>query len=593
MSEINNRLEKLRSAMQLRGIHALIIPSNDPHQSEYVADHWKTREYFSGFSGSAGYLVVLADYAALWTDSRYFLQAENELAGTEVKLHKQVVPHAPEHEDWLAEKLGTGKVVGIEGLLFSMGQFEHLENVLTPAGIDIKNVDGIADEVWEDRPLKPESQVFEHELTYAGRSREEKLALIRSKFAGADYYLATALDEIAWVLNIRAADIACTPVALSYLLIGKDECHWFIEPEKVPVHIQAKMEKANVHIHPYAEVTSYIEHLPETSTTHVDLAGLSWSLKGSFKGKLVLGESLIQWEMAVKTEVEVNHIRHAMAKDAVALTRLFMWLEKEVQQRAIKETEVAKKVAEFRSEQPGYQEESFPAIVGYKANGAIVHYFAQEDTCAEIKNEGMLLIDSGGQYVDGTTDITRTICFGEPTAEQKRHFTNVLKGHITLALQRFPEGTTGIQLDTLARMHLWNEGLNYGHGTGHGVGYFLRVHEPPQGFVASTVTSRGTTGFVPGLFTSNEPGFYKTGAYGIRIENLILCVADVENEYGKFVRHQPLTVFPIETKLIDFSMLTPKEKDWLNAYHQNVFDAVSPLLQGEELEWMRKMCKPV
>ncbi|MCT4625187.1 MAG: M24B family metallopeptidase, partial [Schleiferiaceae bacterium] len=392
---------------------------------------------------------------------------------------------------------------------------------------------------------------------------------------------------------IRAADIACTPGALSYLLIAKRECHWFIEPEKVPTELGAKLSDAQVHIHPYVEVTSFIENLPRTSITHVDLAGLSWSLKASFKGELRLAESLVQWVMALKTDVEVGHIRNAMAKDAVALTRMFMWLEKEVQSRPIKETEVAQKIAYFRSQQPGYQEESFPAIVGYKGNGAIVHYFAQEDTCAKISNEGMLLIDSGGQYVEGTTDITRTICLSEPTDEQKRNFTNVLKGNITLDTQLFPEGTTGMQLDTLARMHLWNDGLNYGHGTGHGVGYFLRVHEPPQGFATSAITSRGTTGFVPGLFTSNEPGFYKTDEYGIRIENLMLCVEKEENEYGKFLGHEALTLFPIETKLIDFSMLSQRELDWLNDYHHKVFEAVSSKLEGEELAWMKEKCKTV
>ena len=553
MSEINTRLTALRAAMQTRGIDAIIIPSNDPHQSEYVADHWKSREYLSGFTGSAGYLVVLQDYAALWTDSRYFLQAGKELESSEVVLHKQTIPHAPEHEVWLAERLGPDKTVGIEGLLFSMGQYDHLHHVLRPEGIHIQNVDGIIDDVWPDRPSTPNSIVFEHELSYAGRSREEKLDLIRGKFGKADHYLATALDEIAWVLNIRAADIACTPVALSYLLIGKSDCHWFIDPEKVPADVTAKINAAHVHIHPYAQVTSFLESLPESTTTHVDLAGLSWSLKASFKGSLVLAQSLIQWEMALKTDIEVGHIRHAMAKDAVALTNMFMWLEKEVQTRPIKETEVAQKIAYYRSQQPGYQEESFPAIVGYKGNGAIVHYFAQEETCAEIRNDGMLLIDSGGQYVDGTTDITRTICLSEPTDEQKRNFTNVLKGNITLDTQRFPEGTTGMQLDTLARMHLWNEGLNYGHGTGHGVGYFLRVHEPPQGFATSAVTSRGTTGFVPGLFTSNEPGFYKEGAFGIRIENLI-AVTEAPALPGQSVPEmlcfETLTWVPIDTRLI-------------------------------------------
>ena len=405
------------------------------------------------------------------------------------------------------------------------------------------------------------------------------------------HYLVSTLDDISWVLNIRGRDVDFNPVAICNLLIESDKAHLFINPEKVPEIIKSSLTSDGIQIHPYPATEFHLEALPEGSKVLVDNTSINIRLYNSIPAdQLVKGKNVIRPLKAIKNETEVKHIKNAMIKDGRALTKLYMWLEKTLATRTVPEVEVAEKLAGFRAEESDYFGESFAAIVGYKGNGAIVHYRANPATCADIKAEGILLLDSGGQYLDGTTDITRTIALSEPTTEQKRHYTLVLKGHIALATIRFPNTTMGAQLDALARMYLWRDALNYGHGTGHGVGFFLNVHEPPQGFAASAVTSRGSTTFQPGMFTSNEPGFYKSGAYGIRIENLVLCVEDEENEFGNFLKFETLTLFPIDTSLIDLDLLDSAERKWINQYHEMVRETLSPVLDEEGKAWMKEKC---
>ena len=582
--------------MKENHLDAYLIPSSDPHQSEYVAPHWECRKWISGFTGSAGLVIITADHAGLWTDSRYFLQSEEQLAGSEMVLHKQKVAHAPEHIQWLLENLPPQSTLGCNGLLFSNGQIQYLIKELAKKEIKIDYQHKLIGEIWKDRPPLPTASIFEHDANFAGKDRNEKLGIVRAEMEKlhVSHYVVTTLDDISWVLNIRGRDVDFNPVAICNLIIGTDQAHLFIKSEKVPAEIQSRLAADGIQLHDYAATEFFLEALPQGSRVLVDNSSINIRLYNSIPSEqLVKGKNIIRPIKAIKNETEVKHIKNAMIKDARALTKLFRWLEQTLATRSIPEAEVAEKLAGFRAEEDGYFGESFAAIVGYNGNGAIVHYRADPATCAEIKPEGMLLLDSGGQYHDGTTDITRTIALSDPTPEQKRHYTLVLKGHIALATIRFPNTTMGAQLDALARMYLWRDALNYGHGTGHGVGFFLNVHEPPQGFAASAVTSRGSTTFKPGMFTSNEPGFYKSGAYGIRTENLVLCVEDEENEWGNFLKFETLTLFPIDTTLIDISLLDKSEKDWLNEYHQMVWEKVSPVLDEESRAWMKEKCAAI
>jgi Xaa-Pro aminopeptidase len=592
-SAISTRIKELRTAMEKHGIDAFIIPSSDPHQSEYVCDHWKSREYFSGFTGSSAYLVLFHDYAALFTDSRYFLQAETELAGSEVILHKQKVPHAPEHVKWMSERLGPNSKIGVEGLLFSKDQVAYLKSVFDKKQQELVNVDGIVDEAWANRAKMPDSLAYEHELSFAGKSREQKLASLREEMRAnnAEYYFVSALDEIAWLLNLRAWDIEYTPVALAYLIVGTKESVLYINKDRVASSLLKALNDAHVLVQDYSLAEDDLRSIAENRSIYIDADTISWTFDEGIKANKIVGHSLINPLQAIKSDEELKHIQNAMIKDGVALSKFFIWLEQNIGKKRYRESDLASKIAEFRSEQMNYVGESFSAIVGFRSNGAIVHYHPDEEKSAVIEGDGMLLIDSGGQYLDGTTDITRTIYLGDPSEEHCRNFTLVLKGNIALQTIKFPEGTTGMQLDTLARMFLWRDGLNYGHGTGHGVGYFLRVHEPPQGFASSATTTRGRDAHLPGMFSSNEPGFYKAGEYGIRIENLMVCRESLSNAYAKFNEFEVMTLFPISTRLIDRSLLDENELEWLNAYHALVFEKLSPHLNEDERWWLEQACQ--
>jgi len=589
---IEERLGALRAKMREKGVSAYIMPLCDPHQSEYPATYWKSLPYISGFTGSAGTVMVSLDHAGLWTDSRYFIQGEQELEGSSFVLHKMNADRHASYIDWLAENLEKGATVVADGPMISLSQKDRWSKKLESKGIILKLTNDFIGSTWKNRPAIPMDEVFEHDIKYAGQSREDKLKTVRAKMddIGADLHLITTLDDIAWILNLRGSDVECNPVFVSYLVVGKDSCNLFIADQKVPASIKSTLASSGVAIHEYDKLVSFLSEIGTDKKVLINKASINVQLYEALKNANTINGKIISRHLkAIKNETEIEEFRKVHVKDAVALTHAFYWLEKTVKERSVTEYEFAAKIAECRSQQEGYFGESFSAIVGYKGNGAIIHYRPHLETAAEIKNDGILLVDSGGQYHNGTTDITRTITFSSPPPEQKNAYTRVLKGHIALAVAKFPEGTSGGQLDTLARNSLWEDGLNYGHGTGHGVGFFLNVHEPPQGF-APGATGRATSVQKAGMVTSNEPGHYVTDKYGIRIENLILAK---EAQTEGFLEFETITYFPIDTQLIDFSLLTKAEVEWLNAYHADVQARLCPLLDEEHSAWMKEKCKTV
>ncbi len=587
------RIGILRQHMTRNGWDACLIPSSDPHQSEYVTGHWKGREWLSGFTGSAGIVVLTREEAALWTDSRYVLQAKQELEGSGIEMHQQKVPYAPEHLDWLLERLEPGSTLALDGHVFSMSQIRRIRKKLGPRDIVLHAADDPLDAVWTDRPALPDTPVFAFPRRYAGRSRSEKLAEVREKMREkqVDQHLICTLDDIAWLLNLRGSDVECNPVAIGFLLLGTQQATLFMDPVKVPEEIMDALAEDGVHLAPYGALTDRLQSLSPEQSILLDPQRTSLRIWESVPEEVAVveGETLPIALKAVKNETEIGHLRQAMQKDGVALTKLYCWLEAVLPERSITEYELARQLDRFRQSQGHYYGESFHAIAGYGANGAIVHYRPSATESASIRPEGLLLLDSGGQYLEGTTDITRTIALGPPTEEQKHMFTLVLKGHIALARARFPEGTTGVQLDTLARLPLWMEGCNYGHGTGHGVGFFLNVHEGPQG-IAAQPASKAAKPLKAGMLTSNEPGYYQAEAYGIRTENLILCRAAKEEGFLEF---ETLTLFPIDLQLIEENLLDRTERQWINAYHEKVYGALHPLLNSEEAEWLAQKCAPL
>lgn len=591
----NQKLHALRLEMAKHQLSAYLIPSSDPHQSEYVADHWKVREWISNFTGSTALVVVTPDHAGLWTDSRYFIQAEKELADSEIELHKLQVPHTPEHISWLVENLPANSRIGCDGALFSVKQIRRVSRALHSKNIELDHNIDLFPAIWPDRPALPAQATFDLSADLAGESREGKLDRIRKEAhnAGAQYHLVSDLADIAWILNIRSSDIEFNPVVIAYLLIGPKLSYLFIDEKKVGEPLKAILQKDGVVLKPYLGIKGFVQQLEEGSTVLLDPRVTSIDLYQSLvEERIVRGDNPSVLMRSIKNETEIQHIKEAMQKDGVALIRLYRWIEKELQDRNISEVEVAEKLASLRASQGDYHSESFPAIVGYAGNGAIVHYRPMPENCAHLQASGILLLDSGAQYHKGTTDITRTTALGSPTAEQKRNFTLVLKGHIGLARLRFPYGTRGNQMEILARQHLWEYGLNYGHGTGHGVGFFLNVHEGPQS-MGGGMSAKAATIFEPGMLTSNEPGYYEPGHYGIRIENLILCVEDQETDYGRFLKFDTVTLFPIDKSLIATELLTNPEKDWLDTYHQKVQEGLAPFLDAEEQEWLKQACAPL
>lgn len=591
---INKRLENLRQQMTKYQLDAVIIPSTDPHQSEYVAKHWKVREYFTGFTGSAGVLVLNQNEAALWTDSRYFLQFEDECKDYNLNLHKQSIPHAPEHVQWLCDSLEEEAVIGVDFFQFSKAQIDHIKEVSSSKNIELKNIPNLVDEIWKDRPALPSFPVDIHPLEYSGETTASKIKKVQNiiETAKADYYLFSSLDEIAWLFNIRSKDVDFTPLVTSYALVGLDNTIIFCDRNRFSPSAIEAFSKLDIEVLDYDLAISEFQKLDSNKKIITDLSSLNYAVFNAIQSKFLFQNSIARELKAIKNEIEISGSKNCMVKDGVALTKFFIWLENELATREISEYEIGKKLESFRQQQDLYTGESFAAIVGYKGNGAIIHYTAPKEGSAMVKNENILLVDSGAQYKDGTTDITRTVWLGgTPTEELKTAYTSVLKGYITLEQLQFPKGTVGMQIDAFARFHLWQQGLNYPHGTGHGIGSFGMVHEPPQGFTTNPATSSGRTAHLPNQLTTIEPGCYKKGVFGIRIENIVLSIAKQETEYGEFIGFTPVTLCPIDRKLIDKTLLTTTEIEWYNSYHKMVFKQLSPMLNTNEKEWLKRMCE--
>jgi len=592
---INKRLELLRSQMQTRQIDAVIFPSNDPHQSEYVADYWKIRAYFSGFSGSAGTLVVSQKDAALWTDSRYFLQVESQCAGTDVQLHKQTVPHAPEHVAWICNSLKENAKLGIDFRLFSCSQVDFIKEHAASKNIALVDISALVNEVWQDRPSGGNAPIVDHSIDICGESRTSKIETIREELRNesANTYFVSSLDEIAWLFNIRSKDVDFTPLVTGYACIAEDSVVLFADAERIESTLLSELNQHGIEVQPYGDIISFLKQQSSDLTVLTDPTSLNYACFDAISGTVQYKPSLIQHLKSVKNSVEIENAKDGMRKDGIALTRFFIWLEDYLQTQSISEYDLGIKLESFRKEMPLYTGQSFGCIVGYKGNGAIIHYSAPQEGSATIQNEGVLLIDSGAQYENATTDITRTIWLGgTPTDELKRAYTLVLKGYIELERMQFPATVTGMQLDSFSRMHLWKHGLNFGHGTGHGIGAYSMVHEPGQGFASTGTTSRGTSTHKANQLTTIEPGFYKEGAFGIRTENIVVSKVVQKTEYGTFLGFEPITLCYIDTQLLDRSLLTSSEITWLNEYHKKVYTALSEELSVDEQKWLANKCAP-
>ena len=591
MELIRNRISLLRDEMKKQNIAACIIPGTDPHASEYIAECWKEREWISGFDGSAGTIVVTLTKAALWTDSRYFLQAPKQLEGTGIELMKQGLAETPDILPWLAIYLRAGESVGVNPQMFSFNAYSSMKTELEINNIELVSID-LLSQVWTVRPPMPLQPLYVFETKYTGKSAIKKLELLRfeMKKATTDTFVISALDDIAWLFNIRGSDVNYNPVVIAYALVEENNATLFVDIEKLTPETKLYLKNEGVSTDSYLAIYDVLSHLSPSTTVLVDGAKLNQALYESIPARCIIRSAMspILKMKSIKNEVEMAGVRCAMRKDAVALTRFFMWLEANLPSGNLTEISVSDKLRAFRSEQKNFVGESFGTIAGYAAHGAIVHYHAVEASDVKLAADNLLLLDSGGQYLDGTTDITRTVALGIPTEQQKKDNTLVLKGHISLGTAKFPLGTRGSQLDILARKAMWDLGLNYGHGTGHGIGHFLYVHDGPQ----SIRMDENPTVLMPGMMISNEPGMYRTNEYGIRIENLVHVIPAQKNEFGQFLEFETLTLFPIDQQLINWDMMTDVEIDWLNKYHQMVYERISALLNDEESKWLMRKCAP-
>ena len=585
-------LEALREEMRRVNVDAVIIPGTDPHQSEYICDHWKFRDWVSGFTGSNGTAVVTLEHAALWTDSRYFLQAGIELADSGFEMMKENMGNDPTIHEWLQQVLEEDSVIAIDGRLYNAQEANRLERFCGENGFMLATEFYPADKIWQDRPARPSEPAYVHDVQYAGEEASEKIERLLTVLDNNDAtgMLVTALDDIAWLLNLRGNDVAFTPVVIAFAYISRKEKVLFIDDNKVTDEVRRHLKACDIKTRDYDDVERYLERVSEHEVVLIDPNRVSDTLANALQCQKVYYRSPITDLKCIKNEVQIEGFRHAMERDGAALVRLFKWIEETAPSGTINEVDVWNKGMEFRAQQDLYREDSFAMICGYKEHGAIVHYEATDESASTLHGEGILLVDSGAQYLDGTTDITRTITLGNPTAQEKHDFTLVLKGHLALQRAKFPVGTTGCQLDVLARMPLWQEAMTYGHGTGHGVGHFLGCHEGPQSIRTNLVDVK----LAPGMVTSNEPGLYKTGEYGIRTENLLLVVeAEKTEDFGNFLTFEPLTLYPYDLELIDRTMLTSEEVAQINDYHRMVRDRISPLLNADEAAWLAAKTKEI
>lgn len=596
MNEINQRLEKLREVMRREHLSAFIFPSTDAHQSEYVADHWQGRAWISGFNGSAGTAVVTMRSAALWTDSRYFIAAEEQLRGTEFQLMKLKVEGTPTISDWIASELSQNedecREVGLDGMVNSYNDTMALISDLRKAGgITVRTNFDPLEQIWMNRPAIPENPVEIQSLNFAGETVDDKIQRIRKALREhhADGILVSALDDIAWTLNLRGTDVHCNPVFVSYLLISSDQVSLFVNPKKISSEVKAYLDEHGISLFDYNQVEEGLESYADYNIL-LDGDETSFCLWKSVKcQEIIAAKSPIPVMKAVKNATEIEGYHRAMLRDGVAMVKFLKWLKPAVEAGGQTEMSIDKKLTSLRAEQNLFRDISFDTIAGYQAHGAIVHYEATPETDAPLLPEGLILIDSGAQYQDGTTDITRTIALGPVTEEMKHIYTLVLKGHIQLELAKFPDGASGTQIDALSRECMWREGYNFLHGTGHGVGSYLNVHEGPH----QIRMEWKPTPLRSGMTVTDEPGLYLKGKFGVRIENTLLIKDFVETTFGKFLQMESLTLCPIDTAPIDVDMLLLEEVEWLNAYHREVFEKLSPYLEDEEVGWLAKATKPL
>jgi Xaa-Pro aminopeptidase len=596
---IINRLATLRDAMKHEKIHALLVPSSDPHLSEYLPERWKSREWLSGFTGSMGTLVVMLDNALLFADSRYWQQAERELKGTSISLFKIKSGASTEHVDWLASNVAADQTVAVDGAVLALASARALESALTARGVKLRTDCDVMAATWKDRPTLPQAAVYTHVGPHATIARADKLAATRAAMnaAQADWHFISTLDDIGYLFNLRGSDVSFNPVFVAHALISTTDATIFVMPGKISAVLDAELKADGVQVAAYDSVAAALAKIPSNSTLLIDPRRITHRSREAVPASVKVIEQVnpTTFAKSKKTEAERDYVRRTMEQDGAAMAEFYAWFEKAQAQtqgrEKITEVTIDEKLTEARSRRPGFVSRSFATIAGFKANGALNHYRAEPATAAVIEGNGLLLIDSGGQYLGGTTDITRVWPIGNPaaiTAEQKRDYTLVLKGTIALSVARFPKGVKSPYLDAIARAPLWAAGCDYGHGTGHGVGYFMNVHEGPQ--TISQGMPEPHTAMEEGMITSIEPGLYRDGKWGIRIENLVLNVAAGNEGFGDFLKFETLTLCPIDTNLIDVALLRADEIEWLNAYHAEVARRLLPLVSGDAKAWIERRC---
>ena len=588
--EALQRLAQARALMSREGIDAWLVPSADPHLSEYLPGYWQGRQWLSGFHGSVGTLIVTKDFAGLWADSRYWEQAAKELAGSGIELVK-LQPGQAGPLEWLAEQARAETVVAVDGAVLAVASSRTLAANLYEKGARLRTDLDPLIELWSDRPALPTQAIYEHAAPHATEKRGEKIARLRAAMAerGADWHFLATLDDIAWLFNLRGADVSYNPVFISFALIGPDSVSLFVASQKINASLRSLLEQQGITLHEYTRIGTALRNVPKDARLLVDPARVTCGLLDYLDSEVTLVEGLNPTTLfkSQKSAADTQHIRHAMEQDGAALCEFFAWLDTALGKEAVSELTIDERLSAARARRPGYVSQSFATIAGFNANGAMPHYRATEEEHAQIEGDGLLLIDSGGQYLGGTTDITRMVPVGKPSAEQKADCTRVLKGVIALSRAHFPRGILSPLLDSIARAPIWAEGVNYGHGTGHGVGYFLNVHEGPQ-VIAYQAAATPQTAMQPGMITSIEPGTYRPGRWGVRIENLVINQEAGKSKFGEFLKFETLTLCPIDTRCLEISALSAEERDWLNQYHAQVRQRLSPLVEGTALEWLNR-----
>jgi Xaa-Pro aminopeptidase len=588
------KLTRLRNLMKNSGIDVYLIPSTDPHLGEYIPEHWQIMSWLTGFTGSAGTIIVTNTFAGLWTDSRYFIQAENQLKDSGFVLMNPSLTDKSDLNGWMSGYLTPGSVIAFDGRLFSIERTKRISRSLAGKNISINSDCDLISGLWTDRPPIPVLPAFDHSVSFCGKDRAAKIAEVREqmKIMGADYHLLTSIDDIMWMLNIRGNDVKYSPLMISFAVVGEEQIFLFTEESKIPFRLASEFDRLGIVMLPYEETAGMLSTLSPEATVLLNPLTTSSTLYNSLPPEMkILEEITIPTHLkSIKNITEIENIRRVMIRDGVVLTKFFFWFENKAGSQGLTEVLLGEKISSLRSEAENYLGPSFSTIVAYNQNGALPHYSSDSRSDAVIGPDGILLIDSGGQYLDGTTDITRTIPTGNSNVQQKQDFTLVLKGMINLSQAKFPSGSKGYQLDFVARRALWEKGLNYGHGTGHGVGFCLNVHEGPQS-ISPGFGPDAKTVIEPGMLISAEPAIYREGEYGIRIENLILCTEDKETDFGKFLKFDTVSLCYIEKSLIEISLLDEKEIDWLNNYHTEVYNKLYPFLTSEENAWLRNKTK--